>query len=1017
LTFSASDTTSVRLADGSTSPLLLTDSPVTATAGTSGEHSVTLHLGVLTNSISPLILGMDLLTRWNIHLANVPADYPREAAPEVATFYDHSVLGAPTKELSPDEQALREKCVTIIMAALADNNVKVKTSDTCTHPAAKVEINHKPGTPAAFRPQYKVGSAFEVHVDKQVVQWLLDRRIQVFTSTPEHPRPTFNMPLNPIAKERSATGELIEARVCVDARLLNKDLVYTASPMPVLLDALRALLGPIFSELDLRQFFSQLVVCISSVHKLGFTWKGVSYEFITAPFGVASLTHIAQQLMQLIFADMPEVQVWIDNLIIGTPDYETHVTVMLEVIRRLTFWSLRISIPKAKLCLRTLITLGSQLIAAGITADPSKVATIQDWTTPRDAAALGSFLGFANFLRDYVVGFGELQRPLLDAQHAVPFKWTVIEDAAFARLKEAVANAAVLQRRDPLRKPHLNLHTDWSLQGMGAILHQSATPAAPLTAAGLLAIISRQCTAAEANYSAYRGEIHAGVWAMMRLAYFLWGGIPFTWFTDHRPLLYLTDCDELNRPLSNLLHNLQEFNFTVVHVAGVDNPHPDALSRSHLLAAKYANIRAMRMQSYSLPRDEEHADELVRAAHKFGHFGVTSVISSLRQLGFSWPGMRKHIDTVIQNCDPCRVWSLRTAVHHPLSSIVANAPFQHMAYDVFDMPKSADGMTCIILIICQFSAFNILRAMPSKAAKHQAAVLVQVAHDFGVPISIHSDNEACNVSSVVESVCKQLGVKNITHSASNAHHENGKAERAIQSCRAMINKVSIDEPTKWPAVVSTVQYMVNNKSRDLTGLSPFRLVFNRPGRCLDICVTTFPADMRGDFERWMQANETATAELLPAVRERIDYKKQKQNSAFDARHFISKTPLPSGSVVMLLDPYRKSKDHPPFVGPYTTVSFDAERKTYELVDEAKGTHHCDVPREQLKHLVYGETRDDVFYVDYIKRHKKDPNGSYLYQVAFIGFDELDWLSAKDIQDPSIISAYWSQKSRITKTRH
>ena len=79
-------------------------------------------------------------------------------------------------------------------------------------------------------------------------------------------------------------------------------------------------------------------------------------------------------------------------------------------------------------------------------------------------------------------------------------------------------------------------------------------------------------------------------------------------------------------------------------------------------------------------------------------------------------------------------------------------------------------------------------------------------------------------------------------------------------------------------------------------------------------------------------------------------------------------------------------------------------------------HHCAVPRDQLKHLAHGEMATDIFYIDYIKSHKKAKDGSWLYKVVFIGFDETDWLSAKDIQDPSIISAYWSDQARLTKTR-
>src|SRR3984957_16529810 len=47
-------------------------------------------------------------------------------------------------------------------------------------------------------------------------------------------------------------------------------------------------------------------------------------------------------------------------------------------------------------------TLGYILLPTGLTMDPTKVQTIQDWPEPRKIKEIQSFLGFANFYRRFI---------------------------------------------------------------------------------------------------------------------------------------------------------------------------------------------------------------------------------------------------------------------------------------------------------------------------------------------------------------------------------------------------------------------------------------------------------------------------------------------------------------------------------------------------------------------------------------------------------------------------------------
>jgi hypothetical protein len=130
-----------------------------------------------------------------------------------------------------------------------------------------------------------------------------------------------------------------------------------------------------------------------------------------------------------------------------------------------------------------------------------------------------------------------------------------------------------------LRRPDVSksfqLHTDWSSLGLGAVLTQKDD----LSREYVVAYALRSNNMAEANYSSYEGKALAAVWAIVHFRPYLYGQ-RFTLVTDHQPLRWLMESDKLTGKLAQWALLLQEYDFEVVHRAGITNLDADGLSRN-----------------------------------------------------------------------------------------------------------------------------------------------------------------------------------------------------------------------------------------------------------------------------------------------------------------------------------------------------------------------------------------------------------------------------------------------------
>ena len=125
-----------------------------------------------------------------------------------------------------------------------------------------------------------------------------------------------------------------EVRICIDYRELNKRTVKDAYPLP-LADEVQDRLSnsSVFSTLDLQNGYWQLPMHPDDIEKTAFSpGPGMGlYQFNRMPFGLTGAPGSFQRLMDKIMRGLPFVSTFIDDILVHSPDAETHADHLRQV--------------------------------------------------------------------------------------------------------------------------------------------------------------------------------------------------------------------------------------------------------------------------------------------------------------------------------------------------------------------------------------------------------------------------------------------------------------------------------------------------------------------------------------------------------------------------------------------------------------------------------------------------------------------------------------------------------------
>ena len=155
-------------------------------------------------------------------------------------------------------------------------------------------------------------------------------------------------------------------------------------------------------------------------------------------------------------------------------------------------------------------------------------------------------------------------------------KFGLVEQQAFAAVKDLLSNAATLYTPDP-SKAYI-LHTDASDVAVGASLSQYGDDGVTLRP---IAFVSQKLNPTQRRWSTVERESYAVLFALKRLDHILFGSqLELQLFTDHSPLAYLMNSQPKSAKLTRWALSLSRYNLVVKHVNGKDNATADCLSRA-----------------------------------------------------------------------------------------------------------------------------------------------------------------------------------------------------------------------------------------------------------------------------------------------------------------------------------------------------------------------------------------------------------------------------------------------------
>jgi len=100
--------------------------------------------------------------------------------------------------------------------------------------------------------------------------------------------------------------------------------------------------------------------------------------------------------------------------------------------------------------------------------EQEKIKAVKKWKTPVKIKDIESFLGFANFYRQFIHNFSYTARPLNKLKGKKEWKWEKKHQEAFEELKEKITSQPVLSL--PRRERKFRVETDASGHAIGGVL-------------------------------------------------------------------------------------------------------------------------------------------------------------------------------------------------------------------------------------------------------------------------------------------------------------------------------------------------------------------------------------------------------------------------------------------------------------------------------------------------------------------------------------------------------------------
>ena len=555
--------------------------------------------------------------------------------------------------------------------------------------------------------------------------------------------------------------------------------------------------------------------------------------------------------------------------------------------------------------------------------------------------------------------------------------------------------------------------TDASDYGIGGYLYQVIDDNKQL-----VALVSKALTSTQLNWSVIQKEAYAIFFCCTYLDAML-RDRKFTILTDHKNLTFIK---QASNPMIVRWHlALQELDFDIQFVAGIDNEIADAMSRlcvnnkppktpEHVLAA------------IDVPHviDDAHYI-MIGHVHNAatGHGGVERTLRKLEQLDQIWPNMKLDVQTYIRECACCQKMSqIKIPINAYKYTTSTYRPMECINID-FIGPYPDKGY--VLNFIDTFTRWVELYAVPEATAEQAAKCLLQHFGRFGSPTTIRSDKGSHFANAVIEHFLAATStLQNLTLQYSS--QENAIVERNNKEINRHLRALTFDTNTidDYQLSLPFVQRILNSSYNSRTKISPADLLF---GNAIDLSGGIFNSIKQQ--EKNTLTLTQSSSKMLNIQNNLIKISKNilvESDKIHNSTNSSENTEFLTDSFVLVQQ--RSSPEtrlHTLWRGPMRVLhSSKGEYTLLDLTTNKEKKYHS----TQIKQFKFNPMRTDPtdvarkdyleFFIETILAHQGDPKklSTLKFKVKWLTYNEShnSWEPWANLREMEILHQYLIQKN-------
>jgi len=677
------------------------------------------------------------------------------------------------------------------------------------------------------------------------------------------------------------------SRLCIDFRDLNKIVVPQAQPFPLIEDLMvKTRNCNYFTTLDINSAFWSIPLRIEDRKKTGFVTQEGHFQWTCLPFGLKTSPAIFQRILSNILKKykLSNFAVnYIDDILIFSKTFSEHINYLNQLLKAIMKEGFRLKFTKCKFATNSVRYLGHIIQNNTIRPVKDNLISIRNFPTPKTKKNIRQFLGKINFYNEYIPKSAIILDPLHNLlRKDQSFIWSDKCQNSFKTIKDLLCSQPILEIFD--RALAINIYTDASIQGVGAILKQIQTDGKEKP----VAYFSKKLNESQKRKKAIYLECLAIKEAVKYWQYWLIGK-SFTVYSVHKPLENLNIKSRTDEELGDLSYYLSQYDFKIKYAPGKENLEADCLSRNPVLEANENEEEQLKIVNLIKVEDiitdqeknkevqqlknrlvsnhniyykrkkiilsEKFCIEFIKNVHKnMCHIGINQMKKKINPF-YTSKNLTKNIKRVCKSCRVCIKNKSRGQDKIGLMSHLgpATKPFEIVSIDTIGgFGGSRSTKKYLHLLVDHFTRYAHIITSTTQNANDFIKLIKNITEKKNIGMILTDQYPGIN-SKEFKQFLDEEDIP-IIFTAVNTPFSNGLNERLNQT---LVNKIRcvINEKEKkmaWTTIAHDCVKKYNETEHSVTGFAPEYLLNGTD-------VTMLPMELKQEYPKHnlIQDRETA----------------------------------------------------------------------------------------------------------------------------------------------------------------